>query len=341
MDDLVEFKVEEVRTGEINSLKVLKCGDGETWEELLFEPRAPLRGEAEAPLAGTTGTMPDTETDTKTGEISGADPNARDAMGLTPLLRAVLAGDSGSVGALLQAGADASVAEPARGRSALHFAAGLGSYSMLRLLLDSLQQARTVLRTDSECYTGLGLGVDSESESESNTETETETEAEAKTGEGCRHRRASFNPRDSNGNTPLHYAMAAAASPVPQENLNNSDSGSSDSIVSSICSSRLQTALLLLDRGAEVRARNKQRVTALQLICSSASPQMQLLAEPLVELLLQPPFGADPNTQDVDGCTPLLAACAYRHFGLCRLLLLAGGNLNIPCRMDAAFLKGG
>ncbi len=83
---------------------------------------------------------------------------------------------------------------------------------------------------------------------------------------------------------------------------------------------------------------NERGISPLHLICANRSLSQQSLAEPIVELLLG--LQADPNAQDVDGCTPLIVACAYREWGLCKLLLEAGGDLNVPCTMNSIFLQG-
>jgi ankyrin repeat protein len=101
---------------------------------------------------------------------------------------------------------------------------------------------------------------------------------------------------------------------------------------------QLKIFMLLLNRGASAVLSNERGISPLHLICANRSLSRQLLAEPIVELLLG--LQADPNAQDVDGCTPLIVACAYREWGLCKLLLEAGGDLNIPCTMNSIFLQG-
>jgi cytohesin len=68
------------------------------------------------------------------------------------------------------------------------------------------------------------------------------------------------------------------------------------------------------------------------------TPYTAAVAEPLVQFLLD--VGADPNAQDRDGCTPLIIACARREWEICRLLLKAGGDLNLPCAMNSQLLVG-
>ena len=65
---------------------------------------------------------------------AGADPDARDEEGRTPLFSAVLGGSIGLVGLLLESGADVN-ARDHQGFSALHFAAQEDLPEMARLLL--------------------------------------------------------------------------------------------------------------------------------------------------------------------------------------------------------------
>lgn len=65
---------------------------------------------------------------------AGADPDARDDEGRTPLFSAVLGGSIGLVGLLLEAGADIN-ARDTQGFSALHFAAQEDLPEMARLLI--------------------------------------------------------------------------------------------------------------------------------------------------------------------------------------------------------------
>ena len=65
---------------------------------------------------------------------AGADPNARDEDGRTPLFSAVLGGSIGLVGLLLESGADVN-ARDGQGFSALHFAAQEQLPEMTRLLV--------------------------------------------------------------------------------------------------------------------------------------------------------------------------------------------------------------
>lgn len=64
----------------------------------------------------------------------GADPNARDEEGRTPIFSATLGGSVGLLGLLLESGADPN-AQDERGWSALHFAANEALFEMATVLL--------------------------------------------------------------------------------------------------------------------------------------------------------------------------------------------------------------
>lgn len=89
---------------------------------------------------------------------AGADPDARDEDGRTPLVSAVLGNSVGLVGLLLEAGADVN-ARDSRGFSALHFAAEEQLPEMARLLLSKGADPNA---RDEDGTTPLGRAVFSE-----------------------------------------------------------------------------------------------------------------------------------------------------------------------------------
>ena len=103
--------------------------------------------------------------------------------------------------------------------------------------------------------------------------------------------------------------------------------------------------MLLIDKGASAWIRNDSSESVLHLISVNKSLSFSGSAEPLLEMLLDlnpdSGLGIDVNCRDIDGCTPLIVACAAREWGLCRLLLQAGADLNLPCVMSSSFLQSG
>jgi len=94
--------------------------------------------------------------------------------------------------------------------------------------------------------------------------------------------------------------------------------------------------LLLLHRGVSITARNKYGQAVLHLLCANRSLIHSPFCEPTIEMLLN--MEADPNCQDLQGCTPLAIAVVCRAWTLCFLLLDAGADLNIPFNMNSPFL---
>jgi ankyrin repeat protein len=90
------------------------------------------------------------------------------------------------------------------------------------------------------------------------------------------------NARDTEGQTPLHYA-------VREQHIRAGRDFSDD-------------VKLLLDRGADVNAKDKSGVTALHLACRAGD---DAVAAEFIDLLIA--RGADVNAEDAQGCTPLYA----------------------------------
>lgn len=124
-----------------------------------------------------------------------------------------------------------------------------------------------------------------------------------------------LDSRDMEGNTLLHLVA-----------MNESDIGSIQKCI-----------MMLLDKGCSAVARNNRQVTPLHLVCANHTLCSTQLMEPIVEFLLS--LNADPNARDAEGCTPLIIACAHREWGLCKLLIENGADINIPCAMNSALLR--
>lgn len=95
----------------------------------------------------------------------------------------------------------------------------------------------------------------------------------------------------------------------------------------------------LVSQRASALLCNERGLTALHLVCANRYLSAQGYAEGMVDMLLG--MQADPNALDPEGCTPLIVACTFREWALCKLLLEAGGDMNIPCSMNSIFLQGG
>lgn len=125
-----------------------------------------------------------------------------------------------------------------------------------------------------------------------------------------------FKQRDENGETFLHTAL-------------RSYKGADSSFDKCI--------MFLLNRDPELaKSCNNHSTSPLHVLCSNSTLRSEDCFEPILEILLA--FGADPNSRDVDGCTPLVISCAHRDWSTCRILLTHGADLNIPCLMSSRTL---
>eukprot|EP00731_Ephydatia_muelleri_P020724 Em0013g451a len=86
---------------------------------------------------------------------------------------------------------------------------------------------------------------------------------------------------------------------------------------------RKATVELLIKKGADINAQNKEKQTALHLASSKASAEM-------VEVLIK--HGAKPNVQDVDGHTPLFQPSQLGAVDVCVLLVNSGADPSIKAR---------
>jgi hypothetical protein len=100
-----------------------------------------------------------------------------------------------------------------------------------------------------------------------------------------------------------------------------------------------KVAMLLLNNAPELSAqKNKNGTTPLHIICSNSHLRTSSSAGPLTEVILA--FNAPPNATDIDGCTPIAIAAAFRDWNLCQILLNAGADINIPCLMKSRAFNG-
>jgi myosin-5 len=125
-----------------------------------------------------------------------------------------------------------------------------------------------------------------------------------------------FKQRDETGETLLHAALRSFKA----------------STVSDKC-----IMLLLNSDPSLAKSCDNHGTSPLHVLCGSTAIRSEDCFEPLLEILLM--FGADPNAKDVDGCTPLVIAAAYRDWFSCQMLLEQGADMNIPCLMSSRTLR--
>lgn len=154
------------------------------------------------------------------------------------------------------------------------------------------------------------------------------------------HQRTGLHHAAALGNYEL-FSLIVLESKVPVA-LDQGDLEGNSPLILASCSEResgepWKMIMLLLSKGASIMLGNERGVTALHYLCANRMLSRLNRHETLIEMFIE--MGADPNAQDIDGCTPLIVAVAYREWSLCKLLLEAGGDLNVPCNMKSPFLQ--
>ena len=129
---------------------------------------------------------------------------------------------------------------------------------------------------------------------------------------------------DFDGNTLLHLALQSEYPNVEYKSM----------------------TMFLLDKGLSPSAKNLYGETPLHYFCVNRTLCSIPFIEPLFELLLEAIFTAKNGAKTVDlldneHCTPLIIACAYREWELCKILLRHGADMNIPCSMNSRLLTRG
>jgi ankyrin repeat protein len=238
-----------------------------------------------------------------------ADVDAVDSLGLTPLLVYVLEENIDCVRILLSYGANPNIPEPIHQRTVLHLAALSMNYELLAVVItESLHIPVTIDLTDLEGNSSLLLIANSD--------------------------RYPLSMQNTSGKHSGNTAVATPASVTTDGETPSSVSSSTLAI-----KEPWKLLMLLLDKGSSIQLSNEKGITVLHYLCANRYFSRFNRLEPLIELLLE--MGADPNAHDSDGCTPLIIAVAYREWNISKLLLDAGGDLNIPCNMNSAFLQLG
>ena len=149
---------------------------------------------------------------------------------------------------------------------------------------------------------------------------------------------AEADARDTNGRTPLHHLALLAFSgdeERPMERLLLKSGASVDArdkaqetplhLASTVLN--VGTAKVLLEHGANVKAENDRGLTPLHMISLSGSSPRPINNGPIfVHLLLEQ--SADVNARGMDQVTPLHLASSQQDFGIARVLLKNGADVN-------------
>ncbi len=258
----------------------------------------------------------------------GADPNTTLRGGETVLMTAARTGQPGPVNALLKRGADVNAKER-RGQTALMWAAADGHAAVVELLLKAGADFRASL-PDSGFTPWFFAARDGRAEVvrvllKAGADVNAPMEPRKPTAKGARTGTSALLLAVENGHFDLAVALlAAGADPNDQRSgftplhvmtwVRKPQRGEDDGDPAPLGSGNLNSVQFireLVQRGAEVNARlktgkggpglfNKVGVAPFMMAASTADiAYLRLLIE----------FGADPSLANVDGCTPLMAAC--------------------------------
>lgn len=99
----------------------------------------------------------------------------------------------------------------------------------------------------------------------------------------------------------------------------------------------LKSLIILLEAGLRADLVNKSGLTALHILCRNPILSRTTEGEIMAELLMS--RGAPINQTDPEGVSALLLAAVSRSWGMCRVLLQHGADLNIPAASTADSLS--
>jgi len=158
---------------------------------------------------------------------------------------------------------------------------------------------------------------------------------------------------DKDGHSPLFAAMFGPPELVHEllklgASLEHQDNLGFTPLISAALLGYPQVSNKLLDRGANIEARNKDGQTSLMIsVLGLAANQVDINAtgdshwhnrwEEVVKLLLE--RGANVNTTDNRGVSPLFIAIFSQDYLLCRLLINAGASVNHKLPSGVSMLR--
>ena len=244
----------------------------------------------------------------------GADPNARNLIGYTPLHLASQSGTVEMVAALLAAGADPN-ARQVSGDTPLHFASFYGRVEIVRALL------------------GAGAEVDARTDNGRTPLHGAARPGSAQSMAALLAAGADVNVRSDDGETPLHRvaadgsAQSTAALLAAGAEVDARTADGETPLHRAAAYGSAQNIAVLLAAGAEVDARSDDGRTPLHRGAASGSEgALAALAA----------AGANLNARTRDGLTPLRIAALRRGYGVVVRALLAGGATPDADALDLA-----
>jgi len=224
----------------------------------------------------------------------GADVNAKDDFGHTPLSNASLVGLTEIVKLLLAKGADVN-AKDDFGHTPLREASDNGHYEVVKLLLAN----------GANDYNGGLIG----SAGFGNIEFVNLFLSKG----------ADVNAKDNNGITPLYKASSMGHYEVVKLLLANGANDYNGGLIGSAYFGDIEFVNLFLSKGADVNAKDNNGITPLYKASSMGHYEV-------VKLLLSK--GADVNAKDNNGWTPLRVASSRGHTEIVKLLIAKRADVN-------------
>ncbi|CAH0549306.1 unnamed protein product [Brassicogethes aeneus] len=246
---------------------------------------------------------------------NGADINAQDINGYSPLMFAVYKNHTETVEFLINQGADVNLRGSKDNRTALHVAAATGNIEMSNVLVSN---GADINAQDINGYSPLMFAVDNN---------------HPETAEFLINQGVDVNLRGSKDNrTALH--VAAATGNVKMANVlvsNGADINAQDingywPLMFAFITNQTETAEFLINQGADVNlGGNKDKRTVLHEAAFTGNVTM---ANVLVS------NGADLNAQDINGYSPLMFAVDNNHTETAEFLINQGANVNLRGSKD-------
>ncbi|XP_076435310.1 uncharacterized protein LOC143275219 [Babylonia areolata] len=236
----------------------------------------------------------------------GADVNAKDILGHTPLMCAVRGGHADTAKLLMEHGTDINTKNCA-GHTPLMCAVRGGHTDTAKLLMEHGADINT---KNSAGHTPLMCAVRG---------------GHTDTAKLLMEHGADVNTKNSDGWTPLIWAVREGHTDTAKllmehgADINTKDCAGRTPLMCSVIGGHTDTAKLLMEHGADINTKNSDGCTQLMWAVERGYADT-------AKLLLE--HSADINTKDSSGCTPLMCAVMTGHTRIAKLLMEDGADIN-------------